>query len=116
MSTPSIVPTVTLDCDAIRDWPTFHDEFARVFGFPDFYGKNMDAWIDCMTSLDLPEDGMSKVHCAPGTVFTLALQNVKSFKRRYPEQYDAIVRCTAFVNFRRIEVGEPSVLALSFHN
>jgi RNAse (barnase) inhibitor barstar len=85
-----------------------------MFGFPDFYGKNMDAWIDCLTSLDAPEDGMSNVHCAPGAVVTLELENVKDFEYRCPEQYKALIECSAFVNWRRNEAGDPSVLALSF--
>ncbi len=105
---------VRLDCDNIHDWPTFHEEFARVFGFPDFYGKNMNAWIDCMTSLGAPEDGMSSIHCEPGTVMTLELENVKSFSDRCPEQYKALIECAAFVNWRRNEVGEPTGIALSF--
>ena len=105
---------VVLECDRIVDWRSFHAEFARLFGFPTFYGRNMNAWIDCMTSLDSPNDGMSEVHCAPGTVLTLQLENVESFRSRCREQYDALVECSAFVNWRRIELGEPSVLALSF--
>ena len=96
------------------DWHSFHREFARVFGFPDFYGKNMDAWIDCLTSLDAPEDGMSSVHCEPGAVVTLELENEKDFESRCLEQYKAVIECAAFVNWRRLEVGKPSVLALSF--
>jgi RNAse (barnase) inhibitor barstar len=107
---------VSLDCENIHDWPSFHTEFARVFGFPDFYGRNMNAWIDCMSSLDAPDDGMSSVHCASGSVLTIELKNVKSFRERCPEQYDAIVECSAFVNWRRIEVGESAVLALSFRD
>jgi RNAse (barnase) inhibitor barstar len=109
-----ITTTVSLDCKNIKDWQSFHEEFARVFGFPAFYGKNMDAWIDCMTSLDDPTDGMSNVHCAPGTVLTLELENVEAFTRRCPEEYQTLIRCAAFVNWRRLEVGDPSVLALSF--
>ena len=105
---------VPLDCKNIRDWNSFHEEFARVFGFPDFYGKNMDAWIDCMTSLDAPEDGMSNVHCEPGTVLTLELENIEPFANRCPEQHKALIECSAFVNWRRLERGNPSVLALSF--
>lgn len=105
---------VSLNCKNIRDWNTFHEEFARVFGFPDFYGKNMDAWIDCMTSLDAPEAGMSYVHCEPGTVLTLELENVEAFANLCPEQYKALIECSAFVNWRRLERGNPSVLALSF--
>jgi RNAse (barnase) inhibitor barstar len=109
-----IVERIEIDCAGIRDWPSFHEEFATVFGFPDFYGKNMDAWIDCLTSLDEPEDGMSKVHCLPGSVLTLELQNVWHFKEQFPELYAAIVECSAFVNWRRIESGGSPVLALSF--
>lgn len=109
-----ITSRVSLDCKNIKGWDSFHDEFARVFGFPDFYGKNMDAWIDCLTSLDSPADGMSTVHCNAGTVLTLELENVEAFANRCPEQYQALIRCSAFVNWRRLEIGEPSVLALSF--
>ena len=110
-----IVSKVMLDCKNITDWSSFHEEFARVFGFPSFYGKNMDAWIDCMTSLDAPEDGMSAVHCASGTVLTFELDNVQPFANRCPEQYNALIECSAFVNWRRLEVGKPSVLAMSFN-
>jgi RNAse (barnase) inhibitor barstar len=106
--------TVSLDCNAILDWDSFHKEFARVFGFPGFYGKNMNAWIDCLTSLDAPEDGMTNIHCEPGAVVSLRLENVKEFERRCPDQYKALIECSAFVNWRRLEMGEPSVLALSF--
>ncbi len=110
-----IVSKILLDCENIRDWPSFHEEFARVFGFPDFYGKNMNAWIDCLTSLDDSDDRMSSVHCEPGSVLTLELRNVKEFARRCPEQYAALIECTAFVNWRRIKAGSSSVLALSFY-
>ena len=58
---------------------------------------------------------MTEHHCAPGTVFTLELENVREFRQRCPEQYAALIECTAFVNWRRIEMNEGSVLALSFH-
>ena len=106
---------VVLDCDNIRDWDSFHEEFARAFGFPNFYGKNMDAWVDCLTFLDAPEDAMSSIHCEPGSVMTLELSNVKAFASRCPEQYNAVIECSAFVNWRRLEMGDPSVLALSVH-
>ncbi len=42
---------VTLSTEHITDWETFHAECARVFGFPQFYGRNMNAWIDCLSYL-----------------------------------------------------------------
>jgi len=58
---------------------------------------------------------MTSIHCEPGTVLTVELENVKPFMARCPEQYAAIVECSAFVNWRRIQQGEPAVLALSYH-
>lgn len=103
-----------LDCARITGWDSFHDAFSAAFGFHGFYGRSMDAWIDCMTSLDEPGHGMSKLHCARGSVLTLQLLNVRDFRKRCPDQYDALIECAAFVNWRRNKVGEPSVLALSF--
>ena len=35
-----------------------------------------------------------------------------AFKKRCPEQYDALVECSAFVNFRRTQIGKTPVIAL----
>jgi hypothetical protein len=105
---------VRIDTTKIRDW-SFHDVFSETLGFPYFYGRNMDAWIDCMTSLDDPAAGMSRIHAPEGGVVTLQLDGVDGFAERCPEQYRAVVDCCAFVNWRRIEVGEPAVLTLSYN-
>ena len=86
--------------------------FKKVLGFPDFYGRNMNAWIDCMTSVDTPPDGLSSVTVAPGEILILRIDDPLGFRRRCPEQYDALIKCSAFVNFRRTELGEAPVLAL----
>ena len=106
--------TVTLDCEQISDWKSFHGQFQRAFGFPSFYGRNMDAWIDCMSSLDEPDGGMTNVHCHRGDVVTLRLENVKPFATCCPEQYNALIECSAFVNWQRLKVSDPPVPALSF--
>lgn len=111
-----VVSIAKIECQRINDWESFHDEFDRVFGFPDFYGRNMNAWIDCLTAIDSPEDGMTRIHCENGKCLTIKLENARSFKERCPEQYAAVVECSAFVNWRRIEQGESSVLALSFYD
>lgn len=103
---------VTVPVDQINDWPTFHAVFQRTLGFPAFYGRNMDAWIDCMTSLDLPEDGMSTVTVPRGGLVILAIDGADDFKRRCPEQYDALIEGSAFVNYRLIEIGQTPIIAL----
>jgi len=105
---------VRIESERIRDWETFHTVFAESFGFPAFYGRNMNAWIDCMTYLDDIGAGMTTVHCEPGRVVTLLLEHAAAFATRCPEQYAALVECAAFVNFRRLESGGTAVLALAF--
>lgn len=105
---------VRIDTRRIIDWDTFHRVFKEAFGFPDFYGRNMDAWIVCMTSLDAPDHGLTTVHAPPGGVVTLQLDHVGGFAQRCPDLYDTIVECAALVNWRRLDAGEPAVLALSY--
>jgi hypothetical protein len=105
---------VTLDTRRITDWESLHSVFAEVFGFPRFYGRNMNAWIDYMTRLDDPSAGMSTVSVPAGGVVVLQLDHADDFARRCPEQFSAIVDCAAFVNWRRIEAGNHAVLALSY--
>ena len=42
---------ITIPFDRITDWESFHHVFKQTLGFPGFYGRNMDAWIDCMTCI-----------------------------------------------------------------
>lgn len=106
---------VLIDADRISDWGSFHDTFAETLGFPGFYGRNLDAWVDCMTYLDDPDAGMTSTHVARGDVIVLCVSGAEAFKKRCPEIYDALVECSAFVNYRRIDKDEPAVLALSFN-
>jgi hypothetical protein len=110
------VAKVSVDCANIRSWESFHDQFAAAFGFPDFYGRNMDAWIDCMTSLDEPDHGMTRIHATKGNVITMELENVAPFREQHPDLYAAIIECAALVNSRRVKAREPAVLAISFRN
>jgi hypothetical protein len=105
---------VEVDTTKIDSWDSFHDVFTELLGFPGFYGRNMNAWIDCLTSIDEPDDGLTKIHVPKGGVLVLALSDAAGFAARCPEIYDAVIECSAFVNYRRLEVGEAPVIALSF--
>jgi hypothetical protein len=107
------VPIVEVPVSRISDWESFHDVLAETLGLPDFYGRNLDALIDCLTYRD-EEDGMASIVVEPGDVLTLQLDEGSAFRQRCPEQYAALVACSAFVNWRRIEAGLRPILALSF--
>jgi RNAse (barnase) inhibitor barstar len=76
---------IKVDTRRITNWDTFHRVFAAAFGFPDFYGRNMNAWIDCMTDLDDPGARMTSVHAEPGGVVVLELEHVDNFASRCPD-------------------------------
>jgi hypothetical protein len=105
---------IVIDCLRILDWTSFHSVFSEALGFPDYYGRNMNAWIDCLTYVDDPDDQQTKIHAPPGGVLVLCLNNVKDFAARCPEQYAALIECSAFVNWRRLDMSGTPVLALSF--
>jgi len=106
---------IKIDTNEITDWETFHNVFSKAFGFPDFYGRNMSAWIDCMSSLECPEDGMTTVHTENGKTLILELENISSLAERNKDIYEAIIESSAFVNYRKLDVGEPAVLTLSYY-
>ena len=90
---------VSLDTKQISDWNSFHLLCKEAFGFPDFYGMNMDAWIDCLTYLD-EEEEMSRFHLAKGEMLHIEISDTEDFNSRLPELFNALVECSAFVNRR----------------
>ena len=100
-----------LDGTQIRDWDSFHDLSARALGFPWFYGRNVDAWIDCLTYLD-EGDGMSRFKLGPGEVLEIELTGSQIVRRQAPEILDALVDAVRFVNDRYVHRGKPPMLRL----
>lgn len=102
---------VVLDAQLITDWESFHAECKRAFGFPPFYGGNMNAWIDCLTYL-YEDDGMSRFVLQRGEQLHIRVWNTEALRRHEPEILQALVECTAFTNRRYRDVGEPPALVL----
>lgn len=102
---------VRVDCSEAAD---LHGPFAKAFGFPDFYGRNWDAWIDCMSHLDEPDAGLSTIHVEKGGIVVIQLEQADALKRSQPDLLAALCESAAFVNWRRIEAGSAAILCLSF--
>ena len=105
------MPLVRIDARLIHDQNSFHDVFAAALGFPDFYGRNMDAWIDCMTYLDEPQAGMTSLHGTASDPVVVHLDGINAVPK---EIYDDLVECAALVNWRLVAMGEPAILILAF--
>ena len=105
---------VSIDAARISDDATFHEVFAEALGFPAWYGRNFDAWIDLMTHLD-QDHATTGLYVPEGDVVTLQIEKVEGFRTRLPELYATLIDSAAFVNWRRLDVGETAYLCLSFH-
>ena len=98
---------------SILDREGFHSTFSNAFGFPEYYGRNMDAWIDCMTTLDDPEP-QSDLSVKEGDFVVLKVESAEIVQSKSPEIWKDINECVAFVNFRRMEAGHQPILALAY--
>lgn len=107
------MPQVRLDGATIDSWDSFHDQCTSVFGFPACYGRNMNAWIDCLTYV---RDGDDMSSFTLGRTDTLDIQilDTEAFKRQAPDVLDALVACTAAVNRRHVDAGELPALHIVF--
>ena len=104
------MPQVRINCAEIRSWPEFHSVFAKAFGFPSYYGRNMDAWIDCMTDVGDSTAGTSRAECEPGECVTIILDGADLLA---DDVYETLLDLTAFVNWRRLADGANSVLVVA---
>lgn len=102
---------VRVDGSQLTDWGSFHDVFSATFGFPDFYGRNLSAWIDCMTALDEPADDLTTIHGSAADPVVVHVDGANSVP---VDILEALTDCAAFVNWSRIEAGEAAILALSY--
>lgn len=81
-------------------------------GFPNFYGRNMNAWIDCMSSIDEPDDGMSTVTVNPGESLDIVVLGTEQGIASCPEIFQELLECTACVNQRFIDNNSNTRLRL----
>ena len=56
--------TIKIDFSNIETLDDLHDVLFKTFGFPDFYGRNIHALIDCISSIRYPEEGMTSFFLA----------------------------------------------------
>ena len=99
-----MLKTVHIDLREIDSWRKFHNYFANFEGFPSYYGKNLDAWIDVMQ--DYFEE-----QC----VLIIELRGPMN-KYYQNEFYVSILDCIAFVNCRKLEESSYGLISVAIKN
>ncbi|MBI5883902.1 MAG: barstar family protein [Elusimicrobia bacterium] len=77
-----------MDAADLADEDAVWDLFAKTFAFPDHFGRNWDALIDCMRDLDLPR---FKGH-------VLVLSHAEAARLMNPELFDKLIDVLACVS------------------
>jgi len=62
---------LVLDLKNINDLSEFHEMMKKKFGFPDFYGANINALIDCLSLMRYPKAEMCKFILQPDEILLL---------------------------------------------
>lgn len=70
------VNKINIDLSQIQNVDEFHRYIQGIFGFPKYYGKNLHALIDCLSSLRYPEDEMSNVVLEADQILHLQITNL----------------------------------------
>lgn len=99
--------TVKLDFTKILDMTQVHLELKNALGFIDGYGANINALIDCLSSMRYPEEGMSEVSLGLEEFLTI---EAKSFSKANELVWDNLVIAIEEVNGREKARGRsPSI-------
>jgi barstar (barnase inhibitor) len=103
---------VQIDLSNVDDDQAFHLVWAKALGFPSWYGKNWDAWIDCMSALRSGDTGV-EVQIARDEVLEIEIRGTEALAARTPKIVCNLVDCASVVNRRYMRIGErPPVLLL----
>jgi hypothetical protein len=83
VSTFGFMSRVALLAERADHPPEGFNVYGRV-GFPSDCGRNMDAWVDCLTYADDPQAGMLARPVLKGELLTLRVDGAAEFKKRWP--------------------------------
>jgi RNAse (barnase) inhibitor barstar len=82
------VAIVRIETDRIVDWASFHAVLAEALRFPAYYGRNGNAFVDCLWDIvngwDVPP------LLGPRETLTIDLGSVSELRSRCPEQVVAL--------------------------
>ncbi|CDG81061.1 barstar family protein [Janthinobacterium agaricidamnosum] len=105
------MPSAVLNGKDISDWSSFHAQSKTAFGFPEFYGNSMDAWVDCLSYLR-DADGMSTFRLKANEVLEIVVQDAALMRQQAPDILEEVTFCIGGINERYEDYGEKPALKL----
>src|SRR5215831_11465408 len=105
---------IRIDGRRLTDAAGLQAALDEAFGFAPGYGKNLDALVDCLTHLDDPRAGLSRVQVFPGQIALLVIEHTQAMGKQAAAQMKSLVDAVAFVNWRRLEKNQPPVVAVAY--
>jgi RNAse (barnase) inhibitor barstar len=102
---------VHLNGETITDQKSFHSACKTAFGFPDFYGDNMDAWVDCLSYLR-DEENMTKFLLKPSEKLQIVIDRADILRKNVPDLLEELSFCIEGINERYADYGENPALEL----
>jgi len=104
---------IEIDFSTINNIEEMHIVLQEKFGFPHFYGKNLNALIDCLSSLRYPEDKMSSLFLdSPNEVLFLKTKKLSS---KSIKVLQCLLLAIESVNSRYILKGQTPCIVLSLN-
>ncbi len=82
-----------LDFSNVKYYSEIHEIIKKELNFPDFYGRNWDAFWDCLTDMygeefNLEVIGLTKLHEALGKEIEKDISKIKEILYRFKHNYD----------------------------
>jgi hypothetical protein len=107
---------IWIDGNNIKDADSFHNEFAKKMGFFDGYGRNMNAWIDCMRDIytNGEYESITRFNLYKGDSFTCNIDNANTWISYSKETFEAFIEAFKFIQKEASKHGDIEYL-LNIH-
>lgn len=100
---------IEIDFSEVKSLDDMHQLLKNELGFPDFYGKNVNALIDCLTSLRYPEDNMIATTIEKNEVLEMKIKSLPMDSLLILNHFLIAIES---VNQRYLDRGETTPIAL----
>ena len=100
---------VVLDLSGVRNFDDFYKRISDLFGFPDFFGKNVHALIDCLFNLRYPDSRMTGFNISDSEYLIV---EVFGFSGLPQEIMETLAYAIEFANFKLICKNQLPAMAL----